>query len=103
MRVRVSRRDAELQFLALFRRHVQRAEDPVPQRKATAQVLVEVRRIGRVMNLMMRGAQENAAERAAEDDPDMRMLQVHVQMDERDQHDVGAGQRILISGGAPKA
>ena len=91
-------RDTEYQRLALLCRHVERAEHPVPQRQATAVILVEVLWIGRVVHLVVRGRHENAPERAAERNPHVRVLQVDIGVDEQHQDNVGVGERVLIGG-----
>ncbi len=87
--------DAEAQLLASPGGKVEGAEQPIPDREAAAQVLVEVDRIAGVMDLMMRGAHDQPAQRAAQRDPHVRMLQVGVAVDEQHQQDVGLRQRVL--------
>src|SRR6185437_6060978 len=50
--------DAEVQLFALRLGNVERSEHPIPERQATAEVLVEVLRIVGVMYLMVRRANE---------------------------------------------
>src|SRR5437762_2223665 len=68
--------DTEAQLLSLPAGDVQRPEQPIPDAQTKSEVLVEMDRIGRVMDLMVRRAQEQATPDAREDDPEMRMLQV---------------------------
>src|SRR5712671_1013885 len=49
-----------------------------------------------MMDLMMRWAHENTAQQTAERNPQMRMLQMHVSVDEDDEDDVRIRQRILM-------
>ena len=52
------RRDAEREFFALPTRYMERTERPVPDSDETAEVLVEMRRVDRMMHLMVCGAEE---------------------------------------------
>src|SRR2546421_2455005 len=78
MHVGLADLDAKRQCLGLSLRHMQRAEQPVPDREAASEVLVEVQRIVRMMDLVMRRAQEYAARHAGERNPQMRVLEVHI-------------------------
>jgi hypothetical protein len=60
------RADAELQLLALAR-HVERAERPIPDRQREAEILADMRRIGAVVDLMMRRALHHVGERTEND------------------------------------
>ena len=93
---------AEGQLFALLGRNVERAENPIPDRQAIAEVLVEVSRIGGVVHLMMRGAEEDPPDHAAERDPQMRVLQMHIGVDEDHQQQVLVGDRELVNGFAER-
>ena len=49
---------------------------PVKDRKGTPHVFIEMRWIDRMMDLMMRRADEQAPEDAGEGDPELRVLQL---------------------------
>ena len=94
--------EAEGEGLARLLRHIERAEHPVPQRKARTEVLVEVLRIGRVMHLMMRGADEDAPEHAAERNPHVRMLEMHIGVNKQHQdQEPMSYRRVKIGLGVP--
>jgi hypothetical protein len=99
MRVRAIRLDPKGRDLAFGRRNVQGPEHPVPQREAASQILVEMRRIARVVNLMMGRAHEQPAQPSGKCDPDLRMLQVDVNIDEEHEDDVVLRDPVLM--GAP--
>jgi hypothetical protein len=69
---------------------VERAEDPVPNRQAAAEILVEVLRVGRVVNLVVRRTYDHATERTGHRDPEMRMLEMSEDPHERDDQKVSA-------------
>ncbi len=47
------------------------------------------------MNLVMRGAHQQMAQPTGECDPQLRMLQVNVKIDEEDEDDIGFRQAVL--------
>jgi hypothetical protein len=98
--VRAIRLDSEGRDLAFGRRNVQGPEHPVPQREAASQILVEMRRIARVVNLMMGRAHEQPAQPSGKCNPDLRMLQVDVNIDEEHEDDVVLREPVLMSGPA---
>ena len=100
MRVRAIRLDSEGRDLAFGRRNVQGPEHPVPQREAASQILVEMRRIARVVNLMMGRAHEQPAQPSGKCNPDLRMLQVNINIDEEHEDDVVLREPVLMSGPA---
>src|SRR5262249_26927938 len=55
-------------------------------------------RIGRMMDLMMRGTYENVPEPTAERNPYMRVLEMHIGVNEQHQDEVGIVQGVLIGG-----
>src|SRR3990172_2622444 len=96
VRIAGPRLDAEDQLLALLARNMQRSCQPVAKPQKIAQVLVEVRGIGRMMDLMMRRAEKQPAPWAREGDPELRMLQ-GADEEREEQHDgVGVGDRELL-------
>src|SRR5262245_66656702 len=97
-RLLIRSREPECEGLAFLLGHVERTEHPVPQRKAGAEVLVEVLWVGRMVHLVVRRTDEDAPEHAAERDPHVRVLQMYVRVNEENQDDVGVGERILIRG-----
>jgi len=76
-----------------FLRNAKRAESPIPQRKAVAEILVEVVRVRGVMNLMMRRALDQVAEPAARRNPDMRVPKMQQRHAVGEQHHVNPEQR----------
>src|SRR5689334_14520446 len=57
-------------------RDMQRAKQPVPERKAGAEILVEMNGIARMVNLVMRRAQEYPPGQTGAGNPELRMLQM---------------------------
>src|ERR1700733_7470929 len=94
--VRSIRFDAEFELLRLGWGDIGRSEHPSPQRQAASQVLVEVRRVARMVDLVMRRAHEQMAEPAGERYPKLRMLQMNIEIDEKHQDDVVLRQQILM-------
>src|SRR5580704_485461 len=73
---------AEGQDFAFAMRHVEGPERPVPDRQAVAEIAIEMDRVRRVVDLMVRRADEDAPEAGAETDPDVGMLQMNGREDE---------------------
>src|SRR6187455_2332017 len=84
--------EPELDLLALVR-HIERAEYPVPQRQAEAEVLAVVPWRGAVMDLVMRRALDDVAEPAADGQPDVAVAQMEDRQEEHEEDDVGFEQR----------
>src|SRR5215210_3928120 len=61
--------DPEVQFFRFFLGNVERAEQPVPDGKAAAEILIEMNRVAGVMHLVMGRAQKYAAQQASERNP----------------------------------
>ncbi len=81
---------------------MQRAEQPVPDSETAAEVLVEVDRIGRMMDLMMRRADQKAAPDTGERDPEAGVVQVRQQIGKDDNDGIATGddelRRLLAEG-----
>src|SRR3954466_4884477 len=80
---------AKAERLRLLPPHTERAEQPIPDREAAAEILVEVKRVVRVMDLMVRGREEDAPREPGEGDPEMRVLEMYIDVHEQHQDDVG--------------
>ena len=63
--------DAEVQSLAFALGHMQGSEQPVPDRKTTPKILVEVYRVIGMVDLVMRRAEDDVTERTCERNPEM--------------------------------
>ena len=80
------------------RRHLERSEHPVPNGENAAKVAIEVLRICRMMDLVMRGAQDDVSQNPAKGNPELRMLKMPDRPKEEDEKDVLPVDRERFSG-----
>ena len=77
-------------------------EQPIPQGERAAQILVEVGSVGRVVDLMVRGTQEQLPPHPGEGNPEMRVLKRRQEHERGEHQDIGAADRE-VSGRAAEA